>query len=186
MSINYLVDNQELKDATRIFTKLGKVRKNYFSETVFDFSKDKIEITFNGVTAEVKAQGTGKGRVRIKSGFMRYLNSGVKDQEEIKIWVEDNFIHIGSLALECDWDDISPKIIELSMDPPLGEVLLLRSQYTRDEILASGFKPILDQAEEDFSNIIEKVIKTLRPLHISRENLSSFLMSQAKSKYSAK
>jgi len=186
MSINYLVDNQELKDATRIFTKLGKVRKNYFSETVFDFSKDKIEITFNGVTAEVKAQGTGKGRVRIKSGFMRYLNSGVKDQEEIKIWVEDSFIHIGSLALECDWDDISPKMIELSMDPPLGEVLLLRSQYTDDEIIASGFKPVLDQAEEDFSSIIEKVIKTLRPLHISRENLSSFLMSQAKSKYSAK
>ena len=26
MSINYLVDNQELKDATRIFTKLGKGR----------------------------------------------------------------------------------------------------------------------------------------------------------------
>ena len=159
MSINYLVDNQELKDATRIFTKLGKGRKNYFSETVFDFSKDKIEITFNGVTAEVKAQGTGKGRVRIKSGFMRYLNSGVKDQEEIKIWVEDNFIHLGTLALECDWDDISPKMIELSMDPPLGEVLLLRSQYTHDEIIASGFKPILDQAEEDFSNIIEKAIK---------------------------
>ena len=178
MSINYLVDNQELKDATRIFTKLGKGRKNYFSETVFDFSKDKIEITFNGVTAEVKAQGTGKGRVRIKSGFMRYLNSGVKDQEEIKIWVEDNFIHLGTLALGCDWNDISPSIIELSMDPPLGEVLLLRSQYTSEEIVASGFKPILDQAEGDFEYIIEKAIKILQPLHISSESLSNFIMSQ--------
>ena len=65
MSIDYLVNNQELKDATRIFTKLGKGRKNYFSETVFDFFKDKIEITFNGVTTEVKAQGAGKGRVRM-------------------------------------------------------------------------------------------------------------------------
>ena len=42
MSINYLVDNQELKDATRIFTKLGKGRKKYSSETVFDFSKDDL------------------------------------------------------------------------------------------------------------------------------------------------
>ena len=83
MSINYQVNNQELKDATKIFTKLGKGKKKYFSETVFDFLLDKIEITFNGVTVEVKAQGIGKGRARIKSGFMRYLNSGFKDQKDI-------------------------------------------------------------------------------------------------------
>ena len=159
MSINYQVNNQELKDATKIFTKLGKGKRKYFSETVFDFLLDKIEITFNGVTVEVKAQGIGKGRARIKSGFMRYLNSGFKDQKDIKIWVEDNFIHLGTSALGCDWNDISPSIIELSMDPPLGEVLLLRSQYTSEEIVASGFKPILDQAEGDFEYIIEKAIK---------------------------
>ncbi|SVE27367.1 uncharacterized protein METZ01_LOCUS480221, partial [marine metagenome] len=47
------------------------------------------------------------------------------------------------------------------------------------------FEPILDEAEKDFSNIIEKVVKVLQPLHISRESLSRFLMSQVKRKYSA-
>ncbi len=88
---------------------LARGEKIILAKRFLIFLKYKIEITFNGVTTEVKAQGAGKGRVRIKSGFMRYLNSGVKNQKEIKIWVEDGFVHIGSLSFECDWDDISPK-----------------------------------------------------------------------------
>ena len=185
MSAKYQVDNQELKDAIKTFTKLGRRKSAYVSETVVEFLVDKIEITFDGMTVEVKARGKGKGRARIKSGFMRYLNSGIKDQEDIKMWVEDNFFHVGTLALECDWNDISPGIIELSVDPPLGEVLLLSSQHTPEEIAASGFKTILDQAEEDYKDIVEKTTKILQPLHISSESLEDFIMNQLKSKYNA-
>ena len=78
MSVNYQVNKQELKDATKIFTKLGRRKSKYVSETVVEFLVGKIEITFDGMTVEVKARGKGKGRARIKSGFMKYLNSGIK------------------------------------------------------------------------------------------------------------
>ena len=100
MSIKYQVDNQELKDAIKTFTKLGRRKSAYVSETVVEFLVDKIEITFDGMTVEVKASGKGKGRARIKSRFMKYLNSGIKDQEDIKMWVEDNFFHVGTLERE--------------------------------------------------------------------------------------
>ena len=87
---------------------------------------------------------------------MKYLNSGIKDQTDIKIWVEGNLFHTGTLALEYDSNDTSPEITELSIDPPLGEVPLRRAQHTYDEIVASGFKSILDKAEKDSANIIEK------------------------------
>ena len=93
MSLKYQVNKQELEDATKVFTKLGRRKSKYVSETVVEFLVDKIEITFDGMTDEVKARGKGKGRARIKSGFMKYLNSGIKDQEDITMWVEDNFFH---------------------------------------------------------------------------------------------
>ena len=175
MDADYRVNTLELRDALKTLSKVGKDKKNYTGEAVIDFLVDKIEVNFNGMTTEIAAKGVGQGRARVSSGFVTYRASVTKDQKDTKIWVEDSSFHIDIFTLPCDWNDISPKIIELPINPSLAKVLLLRSKYTRDEIVASGLESILNKAEEDLGDIIEQATKILQPFHISGERLNDFI-----------
>jgi hypothetical protein len=41
---------------------------------------------------------------------MAYTTSYEKNQEYLRIWVEDNLFHLETISVPCKWIDITPKI----------------------------------------------------------------------------
>ena len=117
-NIDYQVNNESIKTALDHFLKVGiggrrrKKKLKYASEEVtFDFQEDALNITHNGITKKVEAKGKGIGRVFINWKCLAYFNTYEKNQEYIRVFVEDNLFHIETLSFPCKWTEISPKTI---------------------------------------------------------------------------
>ena len=102
MNAEYQVCADELK---QVLKTLGKFRNGKFviEDAIFEFLSDSIDITFNGMSMSILAQGKGKGKLKINSGVIRYLASVTCNEETIKVWVKDGSLHIGALAVDCEW-----------------------------------------------------------------------------------
>jgi hypothetical protein len=108
MNIDYQVNNQKLKTALDDFVKVGiggrrrKKKLKYASEEArFDFQGDVLNITHNGITKGVEAKGKGIGRVFINWKFLAYFSTYEKDQEYLRVFVEDNLFHLETLSFPC-------------------------------------------------------------------------------------
>jgi hypothetical protein len=112
-NIYYQVNNESIKTALDDFVKVGKAGRRrkkklkYASEEVtFDFQGDSLNITHNGITKKVDAKGKGIGRIFINWKCLAYFNTYEKNQEYLKVFVEDNFFHIETLSFPCTKTEI--------------------------------------------------------------------------------
>jgi hypothetical protein len=106
--IDYQVNNESIKTALDDFVKVGKggrrrkKKLKYASEeATFDFQEDVLNITHNGITKRVEAKGKGIGRVLINWKCLAYFSTYEKNQEYIRVFVEDNLFHIETLSFPC-------------------------------------------------------------------------------------
>ena len=113
MNIDYQVNNQNIKTALDDFVKVGKggrrrkKKLKYASEeATFDFQGDVLNITHNGMTKVVEAKGKGIGRVFINWKCLAYFSTYEKNQEYLRVFVEDNLFHIETLSFPCTKTEI--------------------------------------------------------------------------------
>jgi hypothetical protein len=119
MNVDYQVNTQGLMYELDNFTKVGKNGRRrrkrklkYASEEAeFDFQGEVLKITYNGETKEVEAKGIGRGSAFINWKFMAYITSYEKNQESLRVWVEDNLFHLETISVPCKWMDITPKTV---------------------------------------------------------------------------
>ena len=112
-NIDYQVNNQNIKTALDDFVKVGiggrrrKKKLKYASEeATFDFQGDVLNITHNGMTKGVEAKGKGIGRVFINWKCLAYFSTYEKNQEYLRVFVEDNLFHIETLSFPCTKTEI--------------------------------------------------------------------------------
>ena len=111
--IDYQVNNESIKTALDDFVKVGKggrrrkKKLKYASEeATFDFQEDVLNITHNGITKRVEAKGKGIGRVFINWKCLAYFSTYEKNQEYLRVFVEDNLFHIETLSFPCTKTEI--------------------------------------------------------------------------------
>lgn len=116
MNVDYQVNTQKFMTALDDFTKVGiggrrrKRKLKYASEeAAFDFQGDVLKVTHNGVTKGVEAKGEGRGCAFINWKFMAYITSYEKNQKYLRVWVEDNLLHLETISVPCKWMDASPE-----------------------------------------------------------------------------
>ena len=112
-NIDYQVNNQNIKTALDDFVKVGiggrrrKKKLKYASEeATFDFQEDVLSITHNGITKRVEVKGKGIGRVFINWKCLAYFSTYEKNQEYLRVFVEDNLFHIETLSFPCTKTEI--------------------------------------------------------------------------------
>ena len=112
-NIDYQVNNESIKTALDDFVKVGKggrrrkKKLKYASEeATFDFQGDVLNITHNGITKRVEAKGKGIGRVFINWKCLAYFSTYEKNQEYLRVFVEDNLFHIETLSFPCTKTEI--------------------------------------------------------------------------------
>ena len=114
-NIDYQVNNQNIKTALDDFVKVGiggrrrkrKLELIYGNEEArFDFQGDVLNITHNGMTKGVEAKGKGIGRVFINWKCLAYFSTYEKNQEYLRVFVEDNLFHIETLSFPCTKTEI--------------------------------------------------------------------------------
>ena len=112
-NLDYQINNQQLKTALDDLVKVGiggrrrKKKLKYASEeATFDFQGDVLNITHNGMTKGVEAKGKGIGRVFINWKCLAYFSTYEKNQEYLRVFVEDNLFHIETLSFPCTKTEI--------------------------------------------------------------------------------
>ena len=112
-NLDYQVNNHNIKTALDDFVKVGKggrrrkKKLKYASEeATFDFQGDVLNITHNGITKRVEAKGKGIGRVFINWKCLAYFSTYEKNQEYLRVFVEDNLFHIETLSFPCTKTEI--------------------------------------------------------------------------------
>ena len=115
MNIDYQVNHQKLVTALDDLVKVGiggrrrkkKLKFVYGNEEArFDFQGDVLNITHNGITKRVEAKGKGIGRVFINWKCLAYFSTYEKNQEYLRVFVEDNLFHIETLSFPCTKTEI--------------------------------------------------------------------------------
>ena len=115
MNIDYQVNYPKLMTALDDFIKVGvggrrrkrKLELIYGNEEArFDFQGDVLNITHNGMTKGVEAKGKGIGRVFINWKCLAYFSTYEKNQEYLRVFVEDNLFHIETLSFPCTKTEI--------------------------------------------------------------------------------
>jgi hypothetical protein len=114
-NIDYQVNNESIKTALDDLVKVGiggrrrkrKLELIYGNEEArFDFQGDVLNITHNGMTKGVEAKGKGIGRVFINWKCLAYFSTYEKNQEYLRVFVEDNLFHIETLSFPCTKTEI--------------------------------------------------------------------------------
>ena len=114
-NIDYQVNYPKLMTALDDFIKVGvggrrrkrKLELIYGNEEArFDFQGDVLNITHNGMTKGVEAKGKGIGRVFINWKCLAYFSTYEKNQEYLRVFVEDNLFHIETLSFPCTKTEI--------------------------------------------------------------------------------
>ena len=115
MKVDYQVNHQKLLTALDDLVKVGiggrrrkrKLELIYGNEEArFDFQGDVLNITHNGITKRVEAKGKGIGRVFINWKCLAYFSTYEKNQEYLRVFVEDNLFHIETLSFPCTKTEI--------------------------------------------------------------------------------
>ena len=115
MKVDYQVNHQKLLTALDDLVKVGiggrrrkrKLELIYGNEEArFDFQGDVLNITHNGMTKGVEAKGKGIGRVFINWKCLAYFSTYEKNQEYLRVFVEDNLFHIETLSFPCTKTEI--------------------------------------------------------------------------------
>jgi hypothetical protein len=114
-NLDYQVNYPKLMTALDDFIKVGvggRRRKRKLEliygneEATFDFQGDVLNITHNGMTKRVEAKGKGIGRVFINWKCLAYFSTYEKNQEYLRVFVEDNLFHIETLSFPCTKTEI--------------------------------------------------------------------------------
>ena len=114
-NLDYQVNYPKLMTALDDFIKVGvggrrrkrKLELIYGNEEArFDFQGDVLNITHNGMTKGVEAKGKGIGRVFINWKCLAYFSTYEKNQEYLRVFVEDNLFHIETLSFPCTKTEI--------------------------------------------------------------------------------
>ena len=114
-NLDYQVNYPKLMTALDDFIKVGvggrrrkrKLELIYGNEEArFDFQGDVLNITHNGMTKGVEAKGKGIGRVFINWKCLAYFSTYEKNQEYLRMFVEDNLFHIETLSFPCTKTEI--------------------------------------------------------------------------------
>ena len=114
-NLDYQVNYPKLMTALDDFIKVGvggrrrkrKLELIYGNEEArFDFQGDVLNITHNGITKRVEAKGKGIGRVFINWKCLAYFSTYEKNQEYLRVFVEDNLFHIETLSFPCTKTEI--------------------------------------------------------------------------------
>ena len=109
-NLDYQVNYPKLMTALDDFIKVGvggrrrkrKLELIYGNEEArFDFQGDVLNITHNGMTKGVEAKGKGIGRVFINWKCLAYFSTYEKNQEYLRVFVEDNLFHIETFSFPC-------------------------------------------------------------------------------------
>ena len=115
MKVDYQVNHQKLLTALDDLVKVGiggrrrkrKLELIYGNEEArFDFQGDVLNITHNGMTKGVEAKGKGIGRVFINWKCLAYFSTYEKNQEYLRVFVEDNLFHIETFSFPCTKTEI--------------------------------------------------------------------------------
>ncbi len=158
--------------------QFGEKKKTSLEEAVFDFQESGIDITFNGMTMAVSGEGKGFGRARIKGINIQALARLPFKEKTVSVWVEDSWLWVESLSVQCQWTDINPPLIELPMDSPLLDILAVGKNCDEEQILASGLAEKIKEAEETKNNLVSKAISNLKPLEITEKDFEELINSK--------
>jgi hypothetical protein len=144
-----------------------------------------VEIVAPGVSFSVPAEIIRAGYARapylVFEWFAKAL--GTLGQPSIAVSIAEGQIRVANLCFTHP--DISIRLMglriaDLPIDAPLGDVLALFVKFRPEELSDSGLMARVLAAQETASELIDRAMKVLAPLEISREDLSQFITEQIK------
>lgn len=158
------VNRAELAEGLNRLRKLAKPKTNM--EAVLSFEKGMFLMYLNGVTIQATAEGELPGLIRITGTRAINLSKILPTDNPLLIALEDERVSIGSLTIPCTWVNAEPHPVQLSIDPPLTELLGAKLKYTEQEIFTSGLSNPVNDAEAQRKRLIRRAANVLEPLGV--------------------
>jgi hypothetical protein len=163
------VNRQELAQGLQLLHKF--VRTPEQLEAVFSFGDGLLSIQMDGMTVSAAAEGGWNGEARVSSIAMLSLAGGLPEADPLRVWVEENRLHVGSFSAPCVWQESGGSRIDWPINPSLSEALRLRFHHTDEEIARSGLASVVEAAEREQDRRIAQAAAILVPLGVGAADL---------------
>lgn len=170
MSPHVTVARDELADALKQLAKFvrGKAR---VGDAVIARDDDGLTIETAGQTAGVAAVGAWTGQVRVPARFLLAIAARLPKSDTVAVRVSGGRLHVGSISATCIWEEQCAPQIEVPLDPPLTLVLGMAHRYSAEDIVRSGKRGLLEDAQRQRDRLVLRAAEALRPLGVSTEDV---------------
>jgi hypothetical protein len=186
MAIDFSIDSDDLKQALKPFFAGRAWGKDAALEYVdVKAQKDEIEFVSTAIAATIPGEVVSSGCARIT--FRLFETLFRKPQRladgRLSIQIREGEIKAGPMIVNSP--DVSmlligARIADLPLDAPLLETLALTLRLNREELADSGLSDRVAAAQKRTDDILDRAIKLLEPLGITRNDLDQFVSEQIK------
>ena len=132
-------------------------------------------IQVQGVVVKAKAEGSWRGLALVQASWLRALAKAPFSSSAVVLKYEDGRLFANTFSVAAKWIDVATPAINVPLNAPLSEILLLPRLYTIQQIVASGFRAKLLAAEQESIDRIRKAAKHLKALGVDEKTLAAWI-----------
>jgi hypothetical protein len=156
-----VLDGAELRDALEPILRASA--RSAASEVTVRFADGMLIVDAVGVSGSVPASGVWDGFCTTDKSALHLLASAPKGELSISV-TPDGRLVVGSASVSGRWGRGSAPQVELSLEPPLRDVLRLRMTHSDEELLATGLLQRVQQAERQRDRLVREAAARLSSL----------------------
>lgn len=163
-----VVDGGELAESMRLLNKMSKHSAS--SELALTFGGDELMATLVGASVSVPAKGTWPGTVTVHAGVLKVCARMAAGPTALRV-TNDERLEVGGVSFSCRCSPLATVRIELPLDPTLRDILMLRDEYSDEELLAAGLLEQVQAAEQKLESHVSSAAACLKDIGDFRERI---------------
>lgn len=161
------VDTADLDELIYSIPTLSAFLMN--GEAQLKYQNGRLKVIVFGGAFELPCEGEWAHVVRIPLRLLCGLKGRLPDSLNLRLFVKDSWLYIGSLKISCQVQEQSLELVDLSVEAGLLDILSLSQTLTPEQSLQAGLSGAITAASKKVDDALQKAWPFLSSLGVPKE-----------------
>lgn len=144
--------------------------------------ESRLTLGVQGISVQVAAEGTWRGTAKIPTKAVISIIKALPAGDPLTVAYKDGRFYIEKWSIAGEWLDISPPVIDLTLNASLLEIQAVKNKYNKAELIGSGLEEKIRGVEEAIRERVAKASVILEPVGITQGDITRLVEEKLRCK----
>jgi hypothetical protein len=163
------VDLAELLEGLRLLARTVKPAKA--GEAILRYEDGQFVVRLGGGEISAAATGRWPGEARLGGESLLAAMKQHAAEDPLPVHVESGHLHLGRLAVPCQWQQTGAAQVEIPIGATIGQILQIAMEHTDATLEQSGVLALVLEARARHEALVNQAAIILRPLGVQQKDV---------------